>query len=227
MQTRNQIRRRRNASREEGAELYQERRREVIAAASRVFAKKGFQATSFAAVAEELNIDRASLYYYVSSKEELFDDVVRDACLDNVARAQAILKSNDTPVDKIRHFVIECLMSYERHYPFLHIYVRENLKSVADDRSAWANQMRQLNHDYEDAIIGVIEEGYADGSFRKAGPSRIVAFGIMGMLNWASRWFKPTPGEPSAEEIGNIFADMVVASLVNGDKPDGALAVEY
>ena len=214
MQTRNQTRQRRNAAREEGGTLYLERRKDVMEAASRVFAKKGFQATTIGAVAEELNIDRASLYYYVSSKEELFDDVVRDACLDNVAVAREIRNSKAPPSEKLRRFVIECLLSYERHYPLLHIYVREDLKHVTDTRSEWARQMRQLNHDYENTVIEIIEEGYRDGSFRNAGPSRIVAYGIMGMVNWASRWFKPQMSECPAEMIGNIFADMVVRSLI-------------
>lgn len=190
-----------------------ERRREVIEAASRVFAKKGYQATTIAAVAEELNIDRASLYYYISSKEELFDDVVREACEDNVRIARNIDKSSDNALEKLQKFIIETTNSYERHYPLLHIYVRENLKTVGDSRSAWAKQMRQLNHDYEDAIIKIIEEGYEDGSFRNLGPSRTVAYAIMGMVNWVGRWYKPGNVSGTSLAIGSIFTELVINGL--------------
>ena len=190
-----------------------ERRREVIEAASRVFAKKGYQATTIAAVAEELNIDRASLYYYISSKEELFDDVVREACEDNVRIARQIDESSCSALEKLQKFIIETTNSYERHYPLLHIYVRENLKHVGDSRSAWAKQMRQLNHDYEDAIIKIIEEGYADGSFRNLGPSRTVAYAIMGMVNWVGRWYKPGNVSGTSLAIGSIFTELVINGL--------------
>lgn len=190
-----------------------ERRLEVIEAASRVFAKKGYQATTISAVAEELNIDRASLYYYISSKEELFDDVVREACEDNVRIARRIDESSDSALEKLQRFIIETTHSYERHYPLLHIYVRENLKTVGDSRSTWAKQMRQLNHDYEDAIIKIIEEGYADGSFRNLGPSRTVAYAIMGMVNWVGRWYKPGNVSGTSLVIGSIFTELVINGL--------------
>jgi AcrR family transcriptional regulator len=213
LSTQKRAKHRRNAAREEGAELYMERRREVIEAASRVFAKKGYQATTISAVAEELNIDRASLYYYISSKEELFDDVVREACEDNVRIARRIDESSDNALEKLQKFIVETTNSYERHYPLLHIYVRENLKNVGDSRSAWAKQMRQLNHDYEDAIIKIIEEGYADGSFRNLGPSRTVAYAIMGLVNWVGRWYKPGNVSGTSLAIGSIFTELVINGL--------------
>ncbi len=196
-----------------------ERRAEVIEAASRVFAKKGYQATTIAGVAEELNIDRASLYYYISSKEELFDDVVREACEDNVRIAREINESSATALEKLKKFILETTRSYERHYPLLHIYVRENLKNVGDSRSDWAKQMRQLNHDYEDAIIRIIEEGYADGTFRNLGSPKTVAFAIMGMVNWVGRWYKPGTVSGTSLEIGRIFTDLVVSGIAADSVP--------
>ena len=50
--------------------------------------------------------------------------------------------------------------------------------------------MRQLNRDYDDAVVAIIEEGYADKTLQNIGPSRIVAYGIIGMMGWTNRWFK-------------------------------------
>lgn len=213
MSTQNKVRQRRDVAREDNAELYQQRRREVIEAAQRVFVKKGYQATTIGAVANELHIDRASLYYYISSKAELFDDVVREACEDNVRIAREIGRSDTNALDKLQRFIVQTTNSYERHYPLLHIYVRENLKHVNDSRSAWAKQMRQLNRDYEDTIIKIIEEGYVDGSFRNLGAPRTVAFAIMGMVNWVGRWYKPGGTDGSSLAIGGIFTELVINGL--------------
>ncbi len=207
------IGRRRAAAKVDSARIYQDRRKEIAEAAARVFNRKGFQGTTISAVAEELKIERASIYYYISNKEELFDEVVREASVDNVATAQRIRESDAAPFEKLRQLIIQLMSSYGRHYPLLYIYIRENLKDVAGPRSKWAQQMRQLNRDFDDAVISIIEEGYADGSFRNIGSSRIVAYGIIGMMGWTNRWFKPAESALSAEAIGDVFARMVIAGL--------------
>ena len=73
------IGRRRAAALAEGGAAYTERRAEIVAAAAQVFRKKGFTATSLADIAESLGTDRATLYYYIGSKDELFHEIVRDA----------------------------------------------------------------------------------------------------------------------------------------------------
>ena len=75
------IGKRRSAAKEDSTAVYQKRRKEIAEAAVRVFNKRGFTGASISAVAEELEIDRASLYYYISSKEELFDEIIREVNL--------------------------------------------------------------------------------------------------------------------------------------------------
>ena len=200
----------------ESSDTYQRRKQEIAIAAARVFNEKGFRGTTISAVAEELQIDRASIYYYISSKDELFDEVIRDASVDNVAKAKAVQQSDAAPSEKLRTLILELMASYSATYPLLYIYIREDLNHVSDKRSTWAQQMKKLNHDYDEAVTSIIEEGYRDGSFRNIGPARIVGFGIIGMLNWTNRWFVPGKTKVPSEQIGSIFADLVTAGLQSG-----------
>jgi AcrR family transcriptional regulator len=195
---------------------YQRRREEIAAAAARVFNQKGFRGTTISAVADELNIDRASIYYYISSKEELFDEVIREASEENVAKAQRIQATDAPAGEKLRNLVRGLMGSYAATYPLLYIYIREDLKHVSDKRSAWAMQMKKINRQYDDAVTSIIEEGYRDGSFRDIGPARLVAYGIIGMLNWTNRWFNPETSKASTEEIADMFAELVTGGLENG-----------
>ena len=72
------IGRRRAAAKADLAPNYEKRREEIYEAAACVFNRKGFSGTTVSAVAKELSIDRASLYYYISSKEQLFDELIRE-----------------------------------------------------------------------------------------------------------------------------------------------------
>lgn len=207
------IGKRRTAAKKASKAIYKQRRREIAEAATRVFHEKGYQATSMGAVAKKLGIDRASLYYYISSKEELFDEVVREVVQNNLATAQEIQRSEATPPEKLRRLVMAMMASYEEDYPLIYIYIRENLRLVSDKRSKWSKAMRQLNRDYEQAVIDIIEEGYEDGSFRRIGSTKVVAYGVIGIVSWTNRWFRPDRSEVSGEEIGRIYADMLLAGL--------------
>lgn len=207
------IGRRRKAAQGEGREAYQERRREIIEAAATVFKKNGFQGSSIADVAHALNTDRATLYYYIGSKNELFDEVVTEAVEANVARAEAIRDSDAPAPEKLRTLIESLMASYAEHYPFLYVFIQENLSQAAPKRSAWATRMRAHNKRYEDAVVEIIQQGYDAGTLRESGPAWLVAYGVIGMVAWSNRWFDPARTKASAEEVGRTFADLVLDGL--------------
>lgn len=208
-----EIGRRRAAALREGTEEYRRRRREIARAAAQVFNERGFQGTSISAVAEAMGTDRASLYYYISSKEELFDEVVREASEINVATAEAIRDGDGPANEKLRRLIVGLMRSYGEHHPLLYIYIRENLSQVGGERTAWSAAMKQLNRRYDEAVIAIVQEGFDKGTLRPVASARVVAFGILGMTNWTNRWFDPTDSDVSAEDIGEAYADIVLAGL--------------
>ena len=192
---------------------YAAKRREVADAAVRVFDRMGFQRASISAVAQEAQLDRSTLYYYINSKEDLFDEVVRTVVERNLELVLKIADSKMRPSRKLRDMITAVMSSYGEHYPLFYIYIRENLSHVSDDRTDWSSEMREMNRRTSDAVIGVIEEGYADGSFRKIGSARVVAYGIFGAIGWTHRWFRPAKSDISAEEIGKTYAEMILTGL--------------
>lgn len=208
---------RRSAAQRDGTAAYQKRRKEITDAAICVFNQVGYKEASIGLVAEQLGTDRASLYYYISSKEELFDEIVGEVVKENVAIVQRIQKGSSSPRNKLRDLIVTVMTSYGKHYPLMFIYIRENLSHVSKDRAKWAQQMRKLNRDFEKAVTAIIEQGYADGSFRRIGPAKIVAYGIIGMMNFTHRWFKPSQLQVSAADIGSLYADLNLAGLSSGE----------
>jgi TetR/AcrR family transcriptional regulator, cholesterol catabolism regulator len=61
------------------------------------------------------------------------------------------------------------MASYSAHYPYLFVYIQEDLSKVADHQSAWARQMTVINKRYDDAVIGIVESGFEEGPIRPAG----------------------------------------------------------
>ena len=209
------IGRRRGKALDKGSASYREKRSEIAKAAALVFNKHGFNATSLSAVADELGMDRATLYYYISNKQELFDEVVREASELNIAAAEAARDAEGEPLDRLRVVITELMSSYAANYPLLYVYLRENLSAVDPDRTEWSRYMRGLSHRFEDAVIAIVQEGIDNGSIRPLASARVLAFGVLGMVGWTNRWFVPDRSPDSAETIGNAFAEMVVRGLAN------------
>ncbi len=206
------IGKRRSAAGKDSRASYSIRRQEISDAAVRVFNRLGYKGASLSAVASELGVDRATLYYYFSSKEQMFDETVRAVIEGNDELVRRIAASAISPNRKLRELITSLMISYAANYPLLYIYIREDLSHVSDRRSTWSADMRALNRSIQTSIIDIIEQGYADGNFRRVGSARTVAYGILGMLNWTHRWFQPDQSE-SADEIGKVFAELVLSGL--------------
>ena len=196
-----------------GEEDYLRKRREIIVAAATVFKRKGFRSTSIADIAVATGLDRASLYLYIAGKEEVFQEVVLEATQENVDMVEALQKAEDPVHERISRLIRNLLISYARNYPFLFVYVQENMNQL-DDGSDWSQTMRQLGRRFDDAVTSLIQQGIDDGSIRitAGGNAKAIAYGLIGLCNWTHRWFDPN-GALSAEQIGRSYADMVLNGL--------------
>jgi TetR/AcrR family transcriptional regulator, cholesterol catabolism regulator len=133
----------------------------------------------------------------------------------NLELVKQIQASDLSPRRKLRDLIAALMTSYGEHYPLFYIYIRENLSHVSDSRSEWSTFMRKLNAETTDAVIAIIEQGYADKSFRNVGAPRVVAYGVLGIVGWTHRWYRPDRSDVSAEEIGKTYAEMLLSGLEN------------
>lgn len=81
----------------------------ILAAAKKVFHRKGFEGTRMQEIADEAGINKALLHYYFRSKENLFEAVFRDAFSGIIAKAKEIFFSDKPLEEKIQTFLINYL----------------------------------------------------------------------------------------------------------------------
>ena len=82
--------------------------------------------------------------------------------------------------------------------------------------SQWARTMSRFNKRYENAVVAIVEDGVAEGTFVTDTQPWVVAFGIIGMVAWSNRWFDPNESGVPAEEIGTAYADALLSGLEVG-----------
>ncbi len=81
-----------------------DRRQQVLAAASRLFAERGFRGTHIREICHEANVNIASVCYYFHGKQELYAMVVQEACqgLRTPPEIVALLAQQMTPGQRLK-----------------------------------------------------------------------------------------------------------------------------
>lgn len=219
--TKSKIGQRREQALTSNEQEYHQKREQLLQAAGRIFREKGYEGASMTDFAKAIGIDRASLYYYISGKAELFQEMVKHAVMANVEMIEMVRDSDLAPAERIRAFVVGLMRSYEEHYPYLYAYVQEDMVRIAAGRTAWAKVMQRLSDRFDAAALAIVRQGLETGAIRRdAGSARLITLAIVGMCNWSHRWFRPT-GESSGEALGEAFSKIVLGGILTVHSTDG------
>jgi AcrR family transcriptional regulator len=198
---------RRKAALEDGNATYLARRQEIVQAASHVFRERGFEAATLRDVAMAMGTDRASLYYYVRSKEELLQEIVREVLGHDIEAAQAVRASKASGEQKIRALIESMVASYTTNYPHMNVYM-EDLGRIARQDSEWSTDIIVRTRRYESIVHDILIEAREDGTLTTEISLELCALSLFGMINWMHRWYRPgiewTP-EQIAESCAAIF----------------------
>jgi TetR/AcrR family transcriptional regulator, cholesterol catabolism regulator len=184
---------------------------QILQGAARVFRDKGYAESTLRDVAEAVGIDRASLYYYVGSKEELLVELVRGPLTDIENRINAIVESGASPEEMLRAAIVSHLDSYEQGWPESFVFLGQDLDRLGDA----ADDFAKLAKRYHASLLHIVGEGQRAGVFRSDIEARLVMYGIIGMCNWVHRWYRPG-GRHTLRQVGENFASMIIDGLKRG-----------
>ncbi|MFP5341686.1 MAG: TetR/AcrR family transcriptional regulator [Candidatus Limnocylindria bacterium] len=194
------------------------RRREIEDAASVLFRERGYAATSVRDIARALDIQGASLYAHVTSKQEVLWSIVDGTATRFEAAAQHALAQHAEPRDRlaalVRGHVAVLLDDIGRASVFIHDW-----RSLDAERRATILRRRDA---YERHVREVIEAGVAAGRFEVADPGVAAAF-ILTALNGIVVWYRPD-GRLDAAGLQDVFADLALRAVGAGrdDRPGAA-----
>ncbi|PEB51830.1 TetR family transcriptional regulator [Bacillus pseudomycoides] len=86
---------------------YEERRSEILNAAEKLFASKGYTKTTVSDILREIGIAKGTFYHYFKSKEEVMDAIIMRIVNADVAAAKKIAANSNIPVlDKLFQILI-------------------------------------------------------------------------------------------------------------------------
>lgn len=187
------ISRRRLAALADGSEEYKSKRTKIISSAAPVFRENGFEAARLADIAKSAGLDRATLYYYFSSKDELLGEAVGSVTDQNLVFLETLIRDHPelAALEKLELFTERVMLSYDENFPYPFVYIQELMYQIANSKSPWAAEIVAKNHLLEKGVMQLLRDGIAAGEFRPDLPVRIAASALFGMLNWTHRWYEP------------------------------------
>ena len=185
------------------------RRREIDEVASELFHANGYAATSVRDIARALDIQGASLYAHVASKEDVLWSIVDSAATAFEAKAnEAVAETTDAdPVERLAALVEAHVDVVTADPERASVFVTEWRHLSGDRRAAIATRRDA----YEARFRAVIDDGTAVGAFR-ATDSALAATFILTALNGIATWYRPN-GRLSADRIADHYVDLALRSL--------------
>jgi AcrR family transcriptional regulator len=217
MQRTSNISRRRRSAQSDGSADYAAKRAELLQIGAKLFKKQGFQATKLADIAQEAGLDRASVYYYVGSKEELFQESVEGVLDANIRLAKKLTADRSLrSIERLHSIFVALMKSYEENYPATFVYIQEQMHEVASEETAWAQEIMKKTRAFDQMLLGFIRGAIDEGQLRSDIPPRLVENALFGMLNWTHRWFVPGAGM-TGHQVAEAFWSIFTNGMLIGD----------
>ncbi len=186
-----------------------DRRRQILDAAVKVFARSGFHTSRVGDIAEEAGVAYGLVYHYFKSKEELLETIFRDTWTLMLARVHEVEGSGVPAREQVRQVTALLLRTWRRDPDLVRVLVREVTRSphVQQEIEEITQAMQALQR--------IIAKGQETGEFRPQLDPRLSAVVFYGALDEILTGWVLGQLPDTDEDIAKA-EDNVVQLLVDG-----------
>ena len=154
----------------------EDKRRLILDAAVRVFARRGYHTSRVGDIAEEAGVAHGLLYHYFRSKEELLETIFRETWRDLLDAVRAVEETDESARDRLAGVAKILLRSWRRDPDLVRVLVREVTRS---------SHLQRRIDEIDEAFAGlerIIARGQEEGEFRADVNARMVSYVFYGAL---------------------------------------------
>jgi AcrR family transcriptional regulator len=183
-------------------------RDDILDAAAQVFRQKGYHGASMQDVASAVNLQKASLYHHVASKQDILLALLDRALALLSEHIAGISNGVLLPEEKLRAMICAYLGDISTNSDLASVLLFEH-RSL--DKKAHARHVPQRDK-FEALWRNVLDEGVREGTFQFTDTGLAVR-ALMGVMNWTVTWYQPG-GRQSIEEIADAYTDLLLHGLL-------------
>lgn len=191
-----------------GTKKSTDRAQEIYLTAAQLFFEKGFESTSVSDIADALKLTKASLYYYVESKQDLLYrivwlglDSVKDAVLDP---AREIVDAEE----RLRFIILNHarLAASGNHAV---IIISHEMNALNPEQR---DQVQSRRREYFEFVRGTLVELQKAGKLKDINITA-ATFTIFGMILWLPRWYQ-SGGLLPVEDVCDDVCKLALGGLM-------------
>lgn len=183
-------------------------REDILEAAAQVFRQKGFHGASMQDIAQAVNLQKASLYHHVSSKQEILLALL-DRALELLFERISIISNQNIPADeKLRQMIRAYLQILAENTDLSAVLLFEH-RSL--ERRQHARHVP--NRDKFEALWrNVLIDGVTSKLFKDDDPA-LTARAVLGVMNWTITWYHAN-GPLEIDEIADHYSNLLLKGLL-------------
>ncbi|MFC0434985.1 TetR/AcrR family transcriptional regulator [Kutzneria buriramensis] len=182
----------------------------ILRAAVKLFAEKGFDATTVQEVVAAAEVTKGALYHYFDSKDDLLYEIYHSLIGIQTADLDGIIAQDLGAKETVRAILINLVVTTAARIDETAVFVREMHKLDSERMAAFRADRRRYQKTFRD----VIAKAQAAGEFSSAVPADTAVLIALGVVNQLPTWYRPD-GPKSPEQLGAEIADFVLAGLAN------------
>jgi AcrR family transcriptional regulator len=184
-----------------------ERETAIRVAALGIFRRKGYHAASMQEIADAVGLNKGSLYYYISSKEELLVRLFQGRAEHVLGELEVAASLPITARERLSAMVRTYVLGVLGNLDAVHVYLREEhaLPPTA------LKQVRRVHQAMRDHFERVIVDGIRHGDFVERDP-KLATLALLGTCTWVHRWYRPG-GRLTKTAVADDFAERAVRML--------------
>lgn len=183
------------------------RKKDIIEVSQSLFKEKGYQATSVRDIAKALDMEPASLYSHLETKEDILEEI----CF---GMAEKFLSAIDEVNDIYFDAELKVRMAVENHVNIL----TENMDAAVVFIREWRNlsdpkksEFIAKRNRYEEGVREIVQTGIDELKFNEVDKG-FAALAILSSVNWIVEWYSPE-GKLTPKEIADRLTKFILTGL--------------
>src|SRR5256714_9739223 len=187
---------------------FDQRLKEILAHATDVFCKKGYEGASMRDLSRASGMSLAGLYYYFESKERLLFLIQKHTFTTIVQRLKARLEGIADAEERVRIFILNHLEYFLANQQAMKVLSHE----AEALKNGFALELATIKREYYRICVGLLDDLKRERELEFS--TRIAVLSLFGMMNWIYTWHNPrvdADAEAIAQEMGDIFLRGVMA----------------
>jgi len=184
---------------------YLAHREEILSAAEKVFAAKGFFPTTMSDIARKAEFGTGTLYKYFKSKEELYFTLIEEKVEEINRLVNAELSQKTSALVRIRKVLGLQFEFIERNRDFFRIYISERNRFEWTLKDDLGKGLHEKMVTYIHILAEVMRQGIKEGEFKSMNPMDL-AHALVGMVNsFVFEWLISREDYPLISKLDTVL----------------------